>query len=59
MTRDEIQRQLDELEVKRTEMKNVQERHKREADSVIANLRHSITVLQKQFVSSSSKSHQN
>lgn len=47
MTSEEIQRKLDELEEKRNAMRDAQERHQRESDSVIANIRHTVSTLQK------------
>lgn len=47
MTNEEIQRKLDELEIKRNAMRDAQERKLRESDSVIANIRHTVSTMQK------------
>ena len=47
MTSEEIQRKLDELEIKRNAMRDAQERKQRESDSVIANIRHTVSTMQK------------
>ena len=46
MTEQEIQRKLDELELKRTEMFLALERHNRETESVLENIRHSVDNMQ-------------
>jgi len=47
MTNEEIQARLDELEQKRNDMYNCQERRRIEAEAVLASIRNSVSVLQK------------